>query len=252
MPRRLLGDTVEHQVKPMQILIVEDEPPIAKYLARVCRSLLGDQIRDIKLCYTLENAAAFLAEHAIDLCFLDLNLNGRSGFQLFSAALAGSFHTIIVSAHTDQAIHAFQYGVLDFIPKPFDEARLDLALQRFAGRQAPEVRDMRWLSVRKNQGFQKLGLDQVHFFRAAGAYVEACLVDGRTELLDKTMDRLAQLLPDRFLRIHRSTIVALDQIEEYGHCGGGRYRVVTKQGLELPLSRTKFKNLHAAISGEEP
>ncbi|CAM2011500.1 LytR/AlgR family response regulator transcription factor [Acanthopleuribacter pedis] len=235
----------------MHVLIVEDEPPIAKYLARLCRTLLADQLAHIELCYTLDAAAAYLAEYSIDLCFLDLNLNGRSGFQLFSSALAGPFHTIIVSAHTDQAIHAFQYGVLDFIPKPFDQNRLDLALQRFSGRVAPAVREMKWLSVRKAGGYQTLALEDVVFFRAADAYVEAVLADGRCELLDKTLDRLEQLLPDGFLRIHRSAIVALARVAEYRHCGGGRYQVTTQSGQVLPLSRTKYKQLHALLCGEE-
>lgn len=236
----------------MRILIVEDEPPIAKYLARVCRKLLAPAEAEISLCYTLDQAAVFLAEQPVDLCFLDLNLNGQSGFQLFSAALAGPFHTIVVSAYTDQAFQAFQHGVLDFIGKPFDEQRLAVALQRFDGRREPESREMKWLSVRKAHGFQTLALDDVAYFRAAGNYVAAVLIAGGEALLDKTMDRLEQVLPARFQRIHRSAIVAVDQIADYGHCGGGNYRVLTRQGEPLPLSRSRYKSLHALLQGDAP
>lgn len=124
----------------MRILIVEDERPIAKYIERLCRQLLGTKVRSIDLQYSLEDAASFLFRQPVDLCLLDLNLNGENGYELLKLAVSGSFHTIIISANTDKAVEAFRFGVLDFIPKPFDEARLSQALQRYFDRQSPRQR----------------------------------------------------------------------------------------------------------------
>lgn len=232
----------------MHILIVEDERPIAKYIERLCRQLLGTKIRRIDLQHSLEDAASFLFRQPIDLCLLDLNLNGEDGYELLKLAVSGSFHTIIISANTDKAVEAFRFGVLDFIPKPFDEARLSQALQRYFDRQSPPSEAARYLTVRKENQNILLPVREIVFFKAAGIYVEAYLKNGRREILDKTMDRLGQILPANFLRIHRSYFVDLEAIGAYRHTGGGTYQVTLKDGRQLPLSRQKYKELHELLN----
>jgi len=227
----------------MRILIVEDERPIAKYVQRLCQDILGAKINSIELLYTLDQAATYLFQHQIDLCLLDLNLNGRNGYELLKMAVSGSFHTIIISAYTDQAVEAFQYGVLDFIPKPFDEARLRQAFDRYFNRTKRDANSTEYLTVRQRTQYKVISIDDVIYFKAAGIYVDAYLKDGKVEILDKTMDRLGQILPERFLRIHRSCYVDLNHINTFGHVGGGVYQVLTKNGASLPLSRSKYKEL---------
>ena len=115
----------------MRILIVEDEYSIAKDIEWNCHQLLGKKIELLQIKQTLESAYDFLVQNQIDLLLLDLNLSGKNGFDLLKDAVSGSFHTIIISAHTDQAIEAFKYGVLDFLPKPFEKDRLQKAFKRY-------------------------------------------------------------------------------------------------------------------------
>ena len=115
----------------MRLVIVEDEPPIAEDVEHACRSILGNRIRSLRVFFTLDEAADFLASHPVDLLLLDLTLSGEDGYDLLRQAVAGPFQTIVISAHTDQAIDAYAHGVLDFVPKPLDEERLRLALDRF-------------------------------------------------------------------------------------------------------------------------
>src|SRR5688572_31129759 len=112
----------------MKILIVEDEPVLAQRLARFCREILGGQLESLRVASMFSEASARLDESPIDLLLLDLNLHGRDGMQLLASSVAGSFHTIIVSANTEQALRAFEYGVIDFVPKPFSRERLEQAL----------------------------------------------------------------------------------------------------------------------------
>ena len=232
----------------MKILIVEDERPIVKYIDRLCRNILGQEIESIDSFYTLDSASEFLFKQSIDLCLLDLNLNGQDGFELLKLAASGSFHTIIISANTDKAIEAFKFGVLDFIPKPFDEDRLKLAFERYFDRLKTDNTSVKYLTIRKNKQTHVIHIENILFFKAAGIYVEVYLKTGEIEILDKTMDRLDQLLPDSFMRIHRSCIVDLSQIDYYEHTGGGTYQVITKKRTILPLSRQKYKELQALLS----
>ncbi|UCE18972.1 MAG: response regulator transcription factor [Gemmatimonadota bacterium] len=232
----------------MRILIIEDEKPIADYIVRLCRSILGDKIQSIRTLHTLEQAKAYLIESQIDLCLLDLNLNGENGFELLKSAVSGPFHTIIISAHTEQAIEAFHHGVLDFIPKPFDEERLRIAFERYFDRRKNRDIATRYFSARIGNQHKIILIDDIDYFKSAGNYVEAHLKNGKTELLNKTMDRLGQILPPRFKRIHRSCFVDLSQVYSYRHAGGGKYKIITRSGDSLPLSRQTYKELHDLLN----
>ena len=103
----------------MRILIIEDEASVADRIERLTRQVLGTNIQRLAKRQTLSAGLHYLQNHPIDLLLLDLNLNGLNGFSILQELLSHSFQTIIVSANTDQALKAFEYGVLDFIPKPF-------------------------------------------------------------------------------------------------------------------------------------
>ncbi|CAM2070351.1 Response regulator transcription factor [Sulfidibacter corallicola] len=233
----------------LRLLIVEDEPPIAKYLAKACRRLLGQRIASLETCHSLEQAERFLTHHTVDLCFLDLNLNGEDGFELLTHMTGYPFHTVVVSAHTERAFEAFAHGVLDFLGKPFDDERLALTFQRYDGRPRPSSECIQFISLRKRGKTQLVAVAEAVYFKAAGIYVEVVLDNGHRELLCKTMDRLEQLLPPRFLRVHRSILVNLDHVFAHKHIGGGTYQLVLKDGQCLPLSRPKYKELKHMIRG---
>lgn len=227
----------------MKILIVEDERPIARYIERLCRELIGEPIKSTHLCFTLAQAQLFLVENPVDLCLLDLNLNGNDGYDLLKLTLAKAFHTIIISANVDRAIEAFGYEVVDFIPKPFTDDRLRQAFDRYFTRLKQKQITTPCLSVRKGSRNVLVQLDNIIYFKAAGIYVDAHLRNGQIEILGQTMDYLENILPARFVRIHRSYLVDVDQINAFGHAGGGNYQITTKTGEKLPVSRQKYKEL---------
>src|SRR5688572_4883637 len=165
----------------MKVLIVEDEPLLAQRLERFCREILGDRLESIRIATVFSEASARLNESPIDLLLLDLNLHGRDGMQLLASSVAGSFHTIIVSANTDQALRAFEYGVLDFVAKPFTRERLEQALQRVLDREARGASAAKFLAVRKHGKVELVPIDQVLYVEGAGAYAELVLEDGKRE-----------------------------------------------------------------------
>jgi len=225
----------------MYILIVEDEPPIARHIEWTCKRLLKDIKLKIETVHTLDEAAEFLETQPVDLCLLDLNLKGKNGYDLLKTAVSGNFHTVIISAYTDQAIEAFNYGVLDFVPKPITDERMQAALDRFLGRQQEEQPKAKYIAVRKQNMQEIIALDNVLYFKAEGYYVEIHLKNGSVEILDKHLNRLEQILPERFLRTHRSYIIDSAHITSYKHHSGGTYQVVLDDSIPLPLSRQKYK-----------
>ncbi|TGL87152.1 helix-turn-helix domain-containing protein [Leptospira congkakensis] len=114
----------------MKILILEDEPVHAKFLTKLLHTVLGSSIVEIIHVTTIDEADAELKKSPINLLFLDLNIFGFDGFDILDRIPTIFVNTIVVSANTDNAIRAFEYGVIDFIAKPISEDRLRLALDR--------------------------------------------------------------------------------------------------------------------------
>jgi two-component system response regulator LytT len=227
--------------KIMRILIVEDEPPIANEIEQLTRSLLGRKLNSIYQIYTIEEVRGYLQSHSIDLCLLDLNLSGKNGYDILQYSVSEKFHTIIISAHTEQAIEAFHYGVLDFVPKPVEKDRLREAFDRYLGRVKTDNIFTKFIVVRKQNNNHLIAVDEILYFKAVGYLVEIHLNDGGVELIEKPLNRLEQILPSRFMRVHRSYITDMHQIASYRHKGGGVYQLTLENGTKIPLSPDKYK-----------
>ncbi|TGK88282.1 helix-turn-helix domain-containing protein [Leptospira bourretii] len=114
----------------MKILILEDEPVHAKFLTKLLHIIFESAISEIKHVTSIDEADKELKQSPTNLLFLDLNIFGFDGFDILERIPTLFTNTIVVSANTDNAIRAFEYGVIDFIPKPISEDRLRLALER--------------------------------------------------------------------------------------------------------------------------
>ena len=227
----------------MRILIVEDEPPIARDIERNCKTLLQEKVSLTHICYSLDDAIAYLSSNNVDLCLLDLNLNKKDGFELLQEFSSYSFHTIIISAHTDKAIEAFKYGVLDFVPKPLKQERLKTAFDRFLSKNKSIQPQIEFLVARKQTNNIPLRIEEIKYFSAADNYVNVHMKNGRTHMMNKSMESLEQLLPPNYMRIHRSYIINLECAKSYKHSGGGKYIVELSNEIALPVSRNKYKEL---------
>ena len=231
----------------MRVLIVEDEPLIARRLERFCREILGEKLESLRVAAFYAEASARLDETPIDLLLLDLNLHGRDGMELLKASVAGSFHTIIVSANVEQALKAFEYGVLDFVPKPFSQERLAQALRRLTDAEGRSAAAAKFLAVKKQGKVQLVPIDRVLYAQGAGAYAELVLDDGTRELHDKTLEKLHALLPPVFERIHKSYVVRWSAVKALHAGEGSRYEAELKGGQCLPVGRTRYKALREML-----
>ena len=209
----------------MRIAIVEDEAMIARRLERMIRSLATSDIESVDVAPTLDGALDLVRTKPIDLLFLDLNLNGRHGFRLLEEVADAPFQTIVVSAHHDQALRAFDYGVTDFVAKPWSEDRLRKALDRALGRS-------RCLSVRKGRELRRIPIDRVVYIQAADDFSELHLDDGTVHLHQKSLAAIAALLPETFVRVHRSYIANTARVR-----GVRADAVVFTDGRTVPVGR---------------
>lgn len=220
----------------MRIAIVEDEAVVARRLERMVRGIVGEA-GEIAILTSVGAALELMRDRTLDLLFLDLNLNGRDGFRLLEEAAAAPFRTIVVSAHHDQALRAFDYGVTDFVAKPWSEERLRLAIRRATGMEAaPETRAGR-LVVRKGRETRWIPVEQILYVRGADDYSEIRLDDGTSHLHEKSLSVLGSLLPISFARVHRSYIVNLDRSRGVRSGAGGKTELILENGDTIPVGR---------------
>ena len=228
----------------MKVLIVEDEPVIAQRIVRQMTEILQDHNPNIVWQEDLDDALAYIHEHSIDLLILDLNLHGNDGFEILKTLVAESFQTIIVSAYRDKAIDAFAFGVVDFVAKPFTFERLSQAVSRYLNQQEAGNSALKYLAIKKAQGISLIELSKLSYIQADGHYSKLFLVDDYESVLhDKSIDKLANLLPTTFVRIHRSYIVKLSEIDRVHVAGGGSYQLDLKSGIQLPIARGRYQSL---------
>ena len=227
----------------MNILIVEDESRIAKRIERMTRAFFGNALQSLQHIDNLPEALRSIENSTLDLALLDLNLNGDNGFDLLSTVVSQSFHTIVISAYKDQAITAFEYGVLDFVPKPFNRDRLEQAFDRAIAKEKTENDKIKLLAIKKRGRIQLVPIEDVLYIKGAGVYTELFLMNGRKELHDKSLEKLEQLLSPTFERIHKSYIVKMSEVKGIVVKPGSKYMAELKNGERIPIGRTKYKDI---------
>lgn len=233
--------------KSYNILAVEDEPMVAKRVLRLSKSILGEAFGESHTVATITDSEKWLADNDVDLIFLDLNLTSEDGFDLIRRFSAKAAHTIIISAETSRAIEAFDYGVLDFVSKPFTEKRLSKALARFTGDTLDKPSYAKLVSFNAISGIETYAVSDILYFQAADKYSEATLATGGTKFHGKSLNRLEDLLSEDFLRTHKSYLVQRQAIKSIKSLEGSRYELHLNNGQHIPIGRTRIEQVRQAL-----
>jgi two-component system, LytTR family, response regulator len=154
-----------------------------------------------------------------DLVFLDIQMPGQSGFELFERVDA-VFRTIFVTAYDDFALRAFEVNALDYLLKPVSRARLAAAIDRLfqpsktsdEAVRMLEPDDHLFVTTERWSGFVRVG--DIVFVKAMGQYSEIVTAAGRKAMVLKSMKEWEERLPRRlFTRVHRSAIINITCVE---------------------------------------
>ncbi|MEQ9164817.1 MAG: LytTR family DNA-binding domain-containing protein [Fulvivirga sp.] len=231
----------------IKVLVVEDEHLVAQRLIRFIRQAT-DKALNIQFVKSIADAQQYLSTHSIDLLFLDLNLNGKSGFNLLKDFINSKFHTVIVSAYTDKALEAFEYGVLDFIGKPFTIDRLSKAMDRYFNLTMSTTGVNPSIPIRIYGDILFIQLTEVKYIQADGIYSNLICMNGNSYVYDKPLNALMEILPDNYCRIHRSYAIDLKTIIAVKKIRHNAYHVILQCGESLPISRKIKKELTAKLS----
>jgi len=240
--------------RKIRALIVDDEPLARSNLAVLLR--VDPEIEVIGECGSGVEAADTMRNAKPDLLFLDVQMPECDGFDTLEIVGTDLPPAIVfVTAYDQYAIRAFEAGALDYLLKPFDDARFKRALDRAKTRilqywsqpqtQGRSTNDH--LAIKNAGSISFLKLSEIDWIEAADYY--ACLhVGPRSHLLRRSMTELErELPPTAFCRIHRSSIVNLDQVRGLKLDADGEYEVLLLDGTKLPLSRRYRKQLQSRL-----
>jgi two-component system, LytTR family, response regulator len=234
----------------VRTMVVDDEP-----LARSNLAVLLDLHPEIEIvgeCGSGIEALSEIRNLKPDLVFLDVEMPECDGFDVIEMLAGGDLPLAIVfvTAYDKYALRAFEAGALDYLLKPFDNARFELALgraiERIAqGRSSPRTRES--LVVKSAGQVSFLKISEIDWIEAADYY--SCLhVGAKSHLVRRSMAELDQELDQSvFCRIHRSTIVQLDRVRGLKLNESGEYDVVLNNGTRLRLSRRYRAQLQSRL-----
>jgi len=235
----------------IRALIVDDEP-----LARSNLAVLLRTDPDIGIVGECGSGAEALSEIRIanpDLLFLDVQMPECDGFDVLE--LLGSDlppAIVFVTAYDQYALRAFEAGALDYLLKPFDNARFELALSRAKqkirlGKNKDRTQRLERVAIKNAGQIVFVNIPEIDWIEAADYY--ACLhVGPRSHLLRRTLSDLEQDLdPTVFCRVHRSSIVNLERVRGLKLRPDGEYEVLLENGARVRLSRRYRKPLQARL-----
>jgi len=236
----------------IRVLIVDDEPLARSSLRMLLRQ--DTDIESIQECGSGTEAVAQIRTARPHLVFLDVQMPECGGFEVLRMLEADKPLPVIVfvTAYDEYALRAFDAGALDYLLKPFDDARFHLAMQRakekIAAKEPLPAPETPRLMVRSAGQVAYVQVPDIDWVEAADYYV--CLhVGTRSHLLRKSMAELEQELdPHIFCRIHRSTIVNLRRVRALQVDAAGEYEVILDGGQKLRLSRRFRKELQSRMS----
>ncbi len=236
----------------VRIVIAEDDRLMARSLAVLCQKAFGDTTLLIKTFDALTPALYYIRENPIDLLLLDISLKGESGFEILKFPEKESFYTIVISSAAENAVNAFEYGVLDFIPKPFTEERFLAAIARMLRSGQTGAAYKNCLSLKRDGAIDLVRYQDILYLQAVGNFTDIVLRDGRTERVRRTMDSMQNELNSDFFRSHRSYIVNLAAISRIVRGANNTYRVVLENDEEAPVSRTRYNQLRTLFGDSAP
>jgi two-component system LytT family response regulator len=198
-------------------VIIDDERLARKEMHRLLAEF--DEIDVVGEAENLSEAVELITNEKPKIVFLDVQLSNENGFDLLEK-IKPNFKLIFVTAFDDYAIRAFEVNALDYLLKPVNPERLEKAISRLKEEKQDEKPELRPLEF-EDRIFLELGersiflkVSEISHINAAGDYSEIFTVGKRKLLIEKPLREWEDRLPAKhFLRIHRQTIINLEEID---------------------------------------
>lgn len=232
-------------------IIIDDEPLAITVLKEYLES---HDVEIVAECNDGFSGLKAINEHQPELVFLDVQMPKISGLELLEL-IDNPPAIIFTTAFEQHAIKAFEANAIDYLLKPFDQARLDVAIGRYKSRMPSSDSLNTMLEgvqtnriVIKDQGqIRIIPLTEVLFIEADDDYIKIRTRD-KTYLKKATLTSFENRLPaELFLRVHRSYLANIAEITRIDPYEKSSHVAILKSGDKIPVSKTGYQNLKSAL-----
>jgi DNA-binding LytR/AlgR family response regulator len=236
----------------LRCLLIDDEPPALKVLAKYISSLNDMEI--VGQCRNAIEALGVLRHKTVDVIFLDIKMPRIIGTE-FLKNLSHPPKVIFVTAYREYAIDGFELDAVDYLVKPVSFERFFKAitkLNRMMGREvsvttineAPDPAAFIYLKV--DRGMKKVFVNEIEYIESWKDYVKIFLTGGRHFLVKRAISVIENILSDhKFIRVHRSYIVSLSKISGYNALA------VQIGQCEIPIGRLYKQSVMERLQSKE-
>ena len=236
----------------LKTIIIDDEPYCCEILAAMLESDCPDVVI-VSICNNANDALKVIRQQSPDLVFLDVEMPKMNGFEMLEQLPAINFHLIFTTSYDQYALKAIRFSAIDYLLKPVDREELQKAVQKVVQRsEIPAAEQLQIMfqklyhpasSIHKialptMEGLQMIPVQSIISCEADDNYTTLILKDNKKIVVSFTLKVIEEMLEDHsFLRVHRSFLVNLDEVEKYVKADGGY--VVMSNGTHVYISKNK-------------
>ncbi|EDY87250.1 response regulator receiver:LytTr DNA-binding region [gamma proteobacterium HTCC5015] len=243
----------------ISVLIVDDEPPARQRLVRLVEKTPGYEV--VAEAGNGIDAIARFNETQAQIVLLDIRMPVMDGIE---AAQHLTQHEtppaiIFTTAYSDHALQAFESHAIDYLLKPIRQERLDQALEAAQRSNLAQVKSVaedsdsdsrQHICVRNRGNLELVDIDDIFYFFAEHKYVTLRHRGGEV-LIEEALIGLEKEFGDRFLRIHRNCLIAVEQLQGLEKNADGTHRVVLKNCEDrLEVSRRHLSTVRKLLRGK--
>lgn len=242
----------------MNVIIIEDEKPSARYLKRM---LEKQEVNVGQMLHSVEEAVEWFRnnEHP-DLIFLDIQLSDGLSFEIFESVEIKSA-IIFTTAFDEYALQAFKLNSIDYLLKPIDENELQAAVKKYRSFK-PQVQNLQLnfedikkllvnpvereykkrFTTKIGQHIKMISVDDIECFYSENKGTYAHTVEGRNYLLETTLEQLeGELSPENFFRISRKFFININSIKD----------IISYTNSRLQLKLNSYKEQDVIVAREK-
>ncbi|MFN3341971.1 MAG: LytR/AlgR family response regulator transcription factor [Flavobacteriales bacterium] len=235
--------------------VLIDDSSQARKLLRLMLAELAPDVNVLGECSDLIEGVKSIRESKPDVVFLDIEMPGKSGLQILEELPRDEmqYEIIFTTAYDEYALRAFRLSALDYLLKPISETELNEAVKKIRQRKQMHSSSERIQALNANlqqkeasvicvpiqNGFARIPLESILYFEADGSYVNIVTAEGKPRTISKNLKYIEQTLEgnSRFLRVHRSYLLNIDQVLEYNRSGRGT--ILMNNGHSIDLARDR-------------
>jgi two-component system LytT family response regulator len=239
----------------LKAIIIDDEELARELIRNYLKGHPGIEI--ICECENGFEGIKAIAEMKPDIVFLDIQMPKLNGFEMLELT-ENPPEIIFITAHNEYAIKAFELNAVDYLLKPYSRERLLSAIEKAAERirtgsvlkekisklvHHPLAEKLERIVVKSGSKIKVIPVESIIYLEAQDDYVMIYTQEGKY-LKQGTMKYYEEMMDEsRFIRVHRSYIVAIDQVVQLEPYSRENYALKLKNGVSLKVSRSGLKNI---------